>query len=210
SFYVNFDGWSQPNPPYLIVVHTHIVPVELTSFSAAVNKTDVSLTWQTATETNNKGFEVERKSAGSEYQKIGYVAGFGTTTEPKSYTFNDNNVKSGGYTYRLKQVDLSGASSYSKEVEVSVVAPVEFALQQNYPNPFNPTTLIQYSIPADQHVALNVYNLLGQKVMTLVDGMQKSGQHEVNFNASNLASGVYFYKLEAGTQSSIRKMILMK
>ena len=91
-----------------------------------------------------------------------------------------------------------------------VVAPAEFSLQQNYPNPFNPTTLIRYAIPSDQHVALNVYNLLGQKVITLVDGLQKAGQHEVNFNAINLASGVYFYKLETGTQSSIKKMILMK
>ncbi len=210
TYYINFDGWSQPNPPYLVVVHTHIVPVELTSFNVSADKGAVSLTWQTATETNNKGFDIERKAGNGEFKNVGYVAGHGTTTEPKSYTFIDNNVKSGNYAYRLKQIDLNGTSGYSKEVEVKVVAPAEFSLQQNYPNPFNPTTLIQYSIPSDLHVALNIYNLLGQKVTTLVDGMQKAGQHEVNFNASNLASGVYFYKLEAGQQSSIKKMILMK
>ena len=217
TYFVNFDGWSQPNPPYIIVDYYYITPVEMTSFTANANNGNVALNWQTATETNNKGFNIERKSVNGEYEQIGYVAGFGTTTEPKSYTYSDNNVKSGDYTYRLKQVDFSGGYKYSKEIEVNVNVPAVFTLAQNYPNPFNPTTMIKYSIPADQNVRLNVYNLLGQRVMTLVDGLQKAGDHQVNFNASNLpagrqglASGIYFYKLEAGTQSSIKKMILMK
>ncbi len=210
TYYINFDGWNEANPPYIVVDYYYVTPVELSSFTASTDNGTVNLNWSTATETNNKGFEIERKSVNGEYQKVGYVAGFGTTTEPKSYTFTDNKVEGGQYTYRLRQVDLNGSSSYSKEVEVEVTVPKVFSLAQNYPNPFNPTTLIQYSIPAEQHVKLNVYNLLGEKVMTLVDGIQKSGQHEVNFNASNLASGVYIYKLEAGTQSSIKKMVLMK
>ncbi len=210
SYYINFDGWNEPNVPYIVVDYFYITPVELSSFTASANNGTVNLNWSTATETNNKGFEIERKSANGEYQNVGYTAGFGTTTEPKSYTFTDNKVEGGQYTYRLRQIDLNGSSSYSKEVEVEVTSPKVFSLAQNYPNPFNPTTLIQYSIPAEQHVKLNVYNLLGEKVMTLVDGLQKSGQHEVSFNASDLASGIYFYKLEAGTQSSIKKMILMK
>jgi hypothetical protein len=210
TYYINFDGWSQANPPNLVVDYSYIIPVELTSFTISANNGNVTLNWATATETNNRGFDIERKSANGEYQKVGYVAGFGTTTEPKSYTYTDNNIGIGKYIYRLRQVDLSGASNYSKEVEVEVTAPATFSLAQNYPNPFNPTTLIQYSIPADQHVKLNVYNLLGENVMTLVNSVEKAGQHEVNFNASHLASGVYFYKLEAGTQSSIKKMILMK
>jgi hypothetical protein len=210
TYYINFDGWSDPHPPYIVVDYSYVVPVELTSFNASANNGNVTLNWSTATETNNKGFEIERKSAGSEYQKVGYVAGYGTTTQPKSYTFTDNKLDEGKYTYRLRQIDLNGATGYSNEVEVDVTPPTAFSLAQNYPNPFNPTTLIQYSIPADLHVKLNVYNLLGEKVMTLVDGLQKAGNHEVNFNAIDLASGVYFYKLEAGAQSSIKKMILMK
>jgi hypothetical protein len=210
SYYVNFDGWAEANPPYIIVDYFYVTPVELTSFTAAANNGAVSLNWQTATETNNKGFEVERKSANGDFVKVGYIAGHGTTTEPKSYSYSDNDLKSGNYSYRLKQVDFNGSSSYSKEVEVEVTVPASFSLQQNYPNPFNPTTMIQYSIPSDQVVRLNVYNLLGQKVMTLVNESQKAGQHQVSFNASNFASGVYFYKLEAGSQSSIKKMILMK
>jgi Secretion system C-terminal sorting domain len=205
SFNINF--WYIDN---VGLYDIYVTPVEMTAFTAAANNDKVILNWATATETNNRGFEVERKGEKGIYSQVGYVGGFGTTTEPKSYTFTDSKVATGNYTYRLKQIDFNGTIHYSNEVEVSVNAPATFALDQNYPNPFNPTTMIHYSIPADQQVALNIYNLLGQKVMTLVNEVQKAGQHEVNFNASNLASGVYFYKLEAGQQSSIKKMILMK
>ncbi len=215
EFYqINFEGWSDPNPPNIIVDY-EVTPVELISFKANVIEGNVSLNWQTATETNNKGFEVERSSTSevsgqTGWKKIGYVGGNGTSTETHLYSYTDKDVIPGKYSYRLKQIDFDGKSEYSKEVEVDVNAPAVFVLQQNYPNPFNPTTMIKYSIPLDQHVRLNVFNLLGQKVITLLDGMQKAGQHEVNFNASNLASGIYFYKLEAGNQSSIKKLILMK
>ncbi|HEY6906778.1 MAG TPA: T9SS type A sorting domain-containing protein, partial [Ignavibacteriaceae bacterium] len=188
----------------------NMIPVELTSFTANASNGNVVLNWSTATETNNRGFEVQRKTANSQFQKVGFVAGSGTTSEIRNYSYSDDNLTSGDYTYRLKQIDLDGTSKYSNEVEVQVSVPAEFALEQNYPNPFNPSTVIKYSIPADQQVKLNVYNLLGENVMTLVNRVEKAGQHEVNFNASNLASGVYFYKLEAGTNTSIKKMILMK
>ena len=210
SYFVNFDGWNTAQPPYIVVDYNYITPVELSSFTAAAGIGTVNLNWSTATETNNKGFEIERKSTNGDFQKVGYVAGFGTTTEPKSYKFTDNIVEGGEYTYRLRQIDLNGSASYSNTVEVEVNAPRIFALEQNYPNPFNPATIIKYSIPQDQQVKLNVYNLLGENVMTLINRFQKAGPHEVNFNASNLASGVYFYKLEAGIQISIKKMILMK
>ena len=201
-----------------------ITPVEVTAFTALDEGKNVSIRWLTATETNNKGFEVQRQivknkehSKNAKWQIIGFVEGSGTSSGMHSYSYTDKNVIPGKYYYRLNQIDFDGTSEYSKEVEVSVNAPAVFALQQNYPNPFNPATIIRYSIPADQHVRLNIYNLLGQKVVTLIDGVQKAGQHEVNFNASNLpagrqgfASGLYFYKLEAGENSSIKKMILMK
>ena len=210
SFYINFDGWSQPNTPYLEIAYVSPTPVELTSFTVAEVEGKVLLNWHTATETNNKGFQIERRSTNGEFIKIGYVEGYGTTSEPKSYSYNDNNVKPGDYTYRLKQIDFDGKSEYLKEVEVNVNAPAAFALEQNYPNPFNPNTTIKYSIPADQQVILKVYNMLGQNVQTLVNGIQKAGQHQIKFDASIFASGVYFYKLEAGSQTQIKKMILMK
>ncbi len=193
-----------------------VVPVELTSFNANIQNGSVILNWQTATETNNKGFEVERK-VGNQWEQIGYVAGFGTTTDPKSYSFSDKNVAEGNYTYRLKQIDFDGSYTYSKEVEVDVNAPSQFELSQNYPNPFNPTTQIEYSMPADGNVTLRVYNTLGQQVAELVNGNSKAGRHQVTFDAANqsdgkagLSSGVFYYSLQAGDFNQVKKMILLK
>ena len=187
-----------------------VVPVELTSFAASAVNNNVTLNWSTATETNNQGFEVQRKAEDSEFEKLGYVAGFGTTTETKTYTYSDEKVSSGSYTYRLKQIDFDGSYEYSPEVEVEVTTPVEYALEQNYPNPFNPSTTIKYSIPEDEFVKLAVYNLLGEEVATLVNNIQKAGRYEVGFNGSELSSGVYIYRIETGNFTSSKKLMLMK
>jgi len=192
---------------YLVM---NIIPVELTSFAANVNGNSVSLTWSTATETNNSGFEVQKKSSNSEWTSIGFVAGFGTTTEAKSYSFVDNNLAIGSYTYRLKQIDFNGMTEYSNEVFMDVNAPATFSLEQNYPNPFNPSTLIKYSVAQDGFVNVSIFNLLGEKVATLVNSNMKAGSYEINFNASQLSSGVYFYSIEAGDFKAVRKMLLMK
>jgi len=188
----------------------YTVPVELTSFTASVNNGNVNLNWVTATETNNQGFEVQRKTEDGEFNNLGFVGGFGTTTKPKAYSFMDSKVQSGSYTYRLKQIDLDGTYEYSPEVEVDVTTPIEYALEQNYPNPFNPSTVIKYSIPQDGMVTLNVFNLLGEKVATLVNGIQQAGRYEVNFDASKLASGIYVYTINSGSFNSVKKMLLMK
>ena len=188
---------------------TYVIPVELTSFSARAIEDKVELIWNTATETNNQGFEIER-SNGGQFEKIGFVAGFGTTTENKSYSFIDKNVKVGKYTYRLKQIDFDGKIEYSQVVEVEVNPPLTFGIEQNYPNPFNPSTLIKYSIAKDVNVNISVYNTIGEKVATLVNGFQQAGRYEVNFNAGNLTSGVYFYTIEAGDYKAVKKMLLMK
>ena len=174
------------------------------------------LNWKTATETNNKGFEVERqvsskqKSVSSQWEKIGFVGGYGTTTDPRSYSFTDQNLSSGNYEYRLKQIDFDGSYEYSNIVEVEVNAPLQFALSQNYPNPFNPSTQIEYTIPEDGYVSLKVYNALGQEVANLVNGIQKAGSHDVTFNASSVSSGVYYYRIESGENVSVKKMMVIK
>ena len=188
----------------------YITPVELSSFAANVNDGKVTLSWSTATETNNQGFDIERKSTKGLFDKIGYVGGFGTTTETHTYTFTDNKVTAGSYTYRLKQMDFDGTFEYSPEVEVDVTAPLEFALEQNYPNPFNPSTTIKYSVAQDGLVKLAVYNLLGEEVTTLVNATQKAGRYEVVFDASKLASGVYVYRIETPNFISAKKLMLMK
>ncbi len=187
------------------------LPVELSSFTATTAKDGVVLNWATATEINNNRFEVERKIAENNWEKIATIDGHGNSNSVKEYTYTDNNLSTAGtYSYRLKQVDNDGQFTYSSIVEVNVEAPKEFGLVQNYPNPFNPETTISYSIPQSSNVKLIVFNALGQEVMTLVNGYFEAGNHSVNFNASNLPSGVYFYQMQAGSFTSVKKMVLTK
>ena len=193
---------------------TFVVPVELTSFAATTDNKNVNLSWSTATELNNSGFQIERNN-GSEYQVVGFVAGHGTTTDVQNYSYTDQNVKAGSYTYRLKQVDFNGTFEYSDAIEVEVLGIKEFALGQNYPNPFNPSTKINFSLAVDSKVSLKIFDVLGQEVATLINGQLAAGSQEVSFNASSLNSGVYFYRIDAdgidGQKfSSVRKMILTK
>jgi hypothetical protein len=202
----------------LTMYYDNVIPIELTSLTASVLQTEksVQLNWTTATETNNSGFEVQKQVSSGQsvvgnWKVIGFVPGFGTTTEPKSYSFTDENVTTGFYKYRLKQIDFDGSFTYSNEIEVEAnFTPKEFVLYQNYPNPFNPSTTIKFSIPQSSLVTLKIYNALGQEVRTLVNGFTESGLHTINFDASNLNSGVYFYKLDAGQFSEVKKMTLIK
>ena len=208
------------------------LPVELTSFNAELIDNFVLLNWETATEVNNFGFDVERKYqvASSEYQnweKIGFVEGNGTTNSPREYSFIDDNLPDvDNVSYRLKQIDIDGTFSYSKVVEVNLteITGVEddkqytFALEQNYPNPFNPVTTINFTIPnvvdanfaSTTNAKLIVYNMLGQQVSTLVNEIKPAGNYQVQFDGSNLPSGIYFYTLSYGEFLQTRKLVLLK
>lgn len=207
----NYAGTSgsQGNFAVLNLIYDDPIPVELTSFTASASGNNVILNWSTATETNNQGFDVERKASGSEFQSVGFVSGSGTTTEIRNYSFNDE-VSNGNYVYRLKQLDFDGTFEYSNEIEVDVNIPAVYALEQNYPNPFNPSTTINFSLANEGFVKLAVYNTLGQEVMTLVNEVKESGAHSVTFDASLLTSGAYFYKLETAQFSQTKKMLLTK
>jgi hypothetical protein len=186
------------------------IPVELTSFSASVTGDNVLLEWTTATELNNHGFEVERRSINSTYEVAGFVSGAGSTTEPRYYSFTDDKVPGGNYIYRLKQIDFDGSYEYSNEVEAEVVAPAVYALEQNYPNPFNPSTSINFSIADAGVVKLAVYNMLGQEVKLLLDEFKEAGPHTITFDASLMTSGAYFYTMETAQFKQTRKMLLTK
>ncbi len=190
-----------------------IVPVELTSFTASAKGNNVQLSWTTATETNNNGFEIQKK-IGNDFVTISFVKGYGTTTTGQSYSFSDKNLTPGIHIYRLKQIDFSGQYQYSNTVEADITVK-EFSLEQNYPNPFNPSTKISFSLADDSKVVLSVYNILGQQVDVLLNGNLPAGQHKISFNGSSLNSGIYFYKLEATAENgssfvSIKKMTLIK
>jgi hypothetical protein len=186
------------------------LPVELVSFTAtAIMSNSIRLDWYTATEINNYGFEVERKSSNN-WQKIGFVQGHGNSNSPKQYSFTDNKLIGGSkFQYRLKQTDNDGQFEYSNIIEVKVI-PKEYLLSQNYPNPFNSSSIIKYSIPKSSQVSLKIFNTLGEELETLVNEERPVGSYEVNWNAGNLPSGVYFYSLQAGDFVQARKMILLK
>jgi photosystem II stability/assembly factor-like uncharacterized protein len=194
----------------IIMIKTDYVPVELASFSAVVSGKSVTLNWMTSTETNNKGFSIERKSANAPWQEISFVPGYGTSSEKHSYSFNDNNLNRGSYTYRLKQSDFDGSFNYSDEVSADISTPAEFRLEQNYPNPFNPSTKINYSISEQSFVSIKVYNITGEEVASLVNGVQTEGPHQVVFDAKNLASGIYLVRLRSGNLTSQIKLNLLK
>lgn len=204
-----YAGSAATNVTEIFVDDTY-VPVELNSFTSVISENNVVLNWSTATEKNNNGFFVERKSGNDNWQSVGFVKGVGTSTEAQSYSFTDRGLSVGTYTYRLKQVDLDGSFAYSKEIFADLTVPAQFSLDQNYPNPFNPATTIKFGLATDSKVMLRVFDVTGQEVMTLINKDMKAGHHEVSFNASKLNSGVYFYKLEAGNFSSIKKMMLIK
>jgi hypothetical protein len=187
-----------------------IVPVELVSFDAFVDKNDVVLKWNTATELNNMGFDIERRNENGEFEYVGFLRGKGTTSEYTSYSFVDKGLDAGKYYYRLKQKDYDGSYDYSRQVEVNVTTPMEYSLEQNYPNPFNPTTRIKYSLKEKNYVTLKVYDVLGIQVANLVDEVKEAGQYELLYNASNLSSGVYYYTLTVDNFTSTKKFVLMK
>jgi hypothetical protein len=194
-----------------------IVPVELTTFTAVKDERDIVLSWSTATELNNLGFEIERSNDNQNFVRIGFIEGKGTTTERQDYMFKDNMLSSEGkYYYRLKQLDHGGTFSYSEIVEIDYNwLPTKFSLSQNYPNPFNPSTKIQFTIPQNansemQEVTMKVFDILGNEVITLVNEDKPAGYFEIEFDASGLSSGIYFYTLIAGKYIEIKKMILMK
>ncbi len=193
----------------------NVVPVELVSFNAISNNDNVEIKWTTATEKNNKGFEIERISDNDlkgdvKWQKISFVNGNGTTVGLMNYNFVDKNLSPGKYNYRIRQIDYDGSFSLSNQVEVEVLPPDRFQLMQNYPNPFNPSTTIKFSLPEISEIKLVVYNSLGQVIQTLLNTKLEGGYHQVNFDATGIASGVYYLRLIAGKFNETKKMILIK
>jgi hypothetical protein len=191
-----------------------VIPVELISFTATVNGLDVILKWTTLTETNNKGFEIERSlsknSLSKHWEKIGFAEGSGTTTELTAYSFADKNIPTGNVYYRLKQIDFDGTFEYSNYIEIEVLSPAEFMLYQNFPNPFNPSTMIQYQLALNSNVTLKIYDALGNEVSTLLNEYQPAGTYQIEYNPAGLTSSVYFYQLKADNFIQTKKMLLLK
>ncbi len=220
------------NSRILIFNTSQSLPVELLSFTAEVAEKSVELKWNTATETNNYGFEIERTATTGhpeqanapiydplrgrrpvgkgDWIKIGFVEGNGTTNAPKSYSFTDKSAN-GKTSYRLKQIDRDGKFEYSQTVEVTAASkPKEFALEQNYPNPFNPTTAISYQLSSNSLTTLKIYDAIGREVATLVNEVKEAGYYSAQFDGSALSSGIYFAKLTSDRKTQMKKLLLLK
>ncbi len=201
-----------------VTINSNVLPVELTSFTAALNNSAVELNWNTATEVNNYGFEVQRSQTQKNYdwKKIGFVKGAGNSNSPNSYSFTDKNpVGSASFSYRLKQIDIDGNFKYYDAITVSLSSSTNAELMQNSPNPFNPSTAIKFYIPNNTDVAIKIYDIIGREVMTLINNQTTAGYHIVYWNGRDsygrdAASGVYLYRLTAGNFSETRKMNLLK
>jgi len=186
------------------------LPVELTSFTAISNGKEVILNWSTATELNNLGFEIQRSTEGNEFFTVGFIKGCGTTSGQHTYTYSDTHLDNGKYYYRLKQVNYDGSYEYSDFIEVDFRAFSSYLLAQNYPNPFNPITSIGFSVPEKSNVKIIILNAIGEEVAVVLNEEKEAGYHQVQYNASNLPSGVYFYQLKAADFIETKKMLLLK
>ncbi len=193
------------------------LPVELAGFSASLQDGHVVLQWRTNSESANMGFEIHRRESGkTEFEKIGWTPGAGSTATPRLYMFTDMETEAGkSYFYKLKQIDYNGASEWSEEIELSVPVPTTISLQQNYPNPFNPTTTIRYQLPQKTKVMLSIFNIEGRLVDVLINGFEQAGEHSVTWNGRDhngeqMPSGIYFVQLIADNFQQVRRMTLLE
>lgn len=185
------------------------LPVELISFEVVVTETGATLLWETASETNNAGFEIELSYNDAEFETAAFIQGAGTTSNLQRYRYDLDNLRAGLYAFRLKQIDFDGQFEHSDIVSVEII-PNSYSLEQNYPNPFNPQTRIEFQLPATRHVTLEVFDSLGRRVALLVDGLKKAGPNSVTFDAKDLPNGTYIYRIQAGSFQETKSMILLK
>jgi len=191
-------------------VEFNMLPVELHSFGAIRNNDKVILNWQTDTEINNLGFEVQKLNEDT-WNKIGFVNGKGNSNVKNEYSFIDTNKSIEKTAYRLKQLDTDGQFSFSEIVYAEgFLTNLDYKLYQNYPNPFNPSTTIKYQIPKDGMVELKLYDILGNEINTLIKEHKTKGQYTLNFDSKNLAAGVYIYNIKSGYYTESKKMIVLK
>ena len=206
---------------FTLTDNTQPLPVALTSFTGLTAGRNVTLTWTTAQEINNKGFDIERKyltkNGYSDWSAVGFIEGNGTTNFQHNYKYTDNKLDAGKYMYRLKQIDYNGNYEYfnlNSPSEITIINPIIFDISQNYPNPSNPISKIDYQLPSTGKVTIKVYNINGQEVASLVDETKEAGFYTTEFNGSNLSSGVYFYRIitsiDGQKYNKTMKMILVK
>ena len=206
--FVNTDAFSE----FALASDTNPLPAELTSFQGQIKDGNIRLVWRTASESRNAGFEVERRRRDGAWQQLGFVEGNGTTANPQTYSFHDSNLPydASCVVYRLRQVDTDGAYEYSPEVEILVGAPAKYALHTPFPNPTRGVATLRYELPVESDVRVEVFNVVGQQVITLVDERKSAGRYAVNVDAKQLTSGTYFIRMRSAGRGWTRKISVVQ
>ena len=209
GLFMSGPGVSCGNPTCAPVI---VLPVELTSFEASyIGGSEVALTWETASETDNAGFYIEHEIGAGEYEELGFVEGAGTITEPRTYTFTASGLDAGVNVFRLKQVDFDGAFEFSNVVEATVDLPSTFVLEPAYPNPFNPSTTIRFGTAVETELTVELYDASGKLVRTLYEGVPEAGAlNTVSIDGSGLTSGSYLVKLTSADFQTSQQIVLLK
>lgn len=191
---------------------TTYIPVKLISFEGRTQHNKIILTWQTASELNNKGFEIEKSFDKENWFTLGFVEGGGTTTNLNYYSFTDNEIPSEIQYYRLKQLDFNGSFEYSKVIEVnSDLTITSYQLFQNYPNPFNSLTIINYQVPVKSQINISIYDIKGEKILELVNEEKEKGLYKTALENVKLPSGIYFVRMITSTgYSAVIKITQIK
>lgn len=195
-----------------LVFSTNGLPVEVSYFNAQQRNNSITLVWKTATEHDNYGFEIERRNTNTEWTSIGFVQGAGNSNAPLQYMFTDYPTYSTNnyFFYRLKQIDRSGGYKYLEQIEVNNSTFSKYVLNQNYPNPANPSTTISFVIPIAEHTKLQIVDITGKIIQTLINEQKEAGAYYYLFDGSHFSTGTYFIELEAGSFRQTKKMLFIK
>jgi hypothetical protein len=184
------------------------LPVSLTDFSAASDNHDITLTWKTQSENNNKGFQVERSNNNSEWYPVNFTNGAGESTVTRNYSYVDKGLAPGHYYYRLKQLDFDGHTKTSYIVTASIDGKGAVSLFQNTPNPFSGTSRIRFDLPSAQKVRLSLFDLNGREIKVLIDNTQAAGSHLAPIDATGLSRQMYYIRLQTESGTLVRKIVI--
>ncbi len=212
DWYIEFEGVDFTNSEFAEAeANNGSLPVELEGFAAHVVARGVALRWRTLSEEENAGFHVEYADNPGAFESKAFITGAGTTHEAQAYSYQFEELPIGTHWFRLRQVDFDGTTSYSSTLEVDITLPGLYALDPAYPNPFVDVTTLRFAVQQDQRVTLDLYDIQGRLIRTLLEGPMEGGRmYDVDLEAKGLSSGLYIVRLRGDEFVASRKVVLAR